>query len=347
MLEGLIELARVTKYNRQTSTALLAQVNSKNLRLAKDYCSYLMATKRSPTTISSYRSDLDITFCWILQNCENKFFVELTKRDFIAFQNYLLYENENSPARVRRVRATLSSLSNYIENICDDLYPNYVNQIKKLEAPQAGAVREKTVLTDEQCEQLLKDLANGGQHDKACMLALAMYSGRRKAELVLFKMAYFDDANIVFGSLYKTPEKIKTKGRGDGKLLTCYTLASKFKPYLDAWLQQRASLKIESDWLFPEKSNPAVHMKADTLNSWAKTFSNILGIDFYFHSCRHYFTTELSKSGLPDSVIQILVGWSDISMVSVYKDIDTDDEIGKYFKDGQIIASESKQLSDL
>lgn len=35
----------------------------------------------------------------------------------------------------------------------------------------------------------------------------------------------------MYGSLYKTPEKIKTKGRGSrGKLLTAYTLSKPFKP---------------------------------------------------------------------------------------------------------------------
>ena len=70
------------------------------------------------------------------------------------------------------------------------------------------------------------------------------------------KVSYFDDSNIVYGSLYKTPEKIKTKGRGSrGKQLTCYTLAKPFKPYLDLWLNYRKEHGIDSEWLLPKKVN--------------------------------------------------------------------------------------------
>ena len=96
-------------------------------------------------------------------------------------------------------------------------------------------MREKTVLNDEQLNELLKKLSGDGEHEKACMLALAMCSGRRKSELVRFKVNYFDDKNIMYGSLYKTPEMVKNqKDAGKGKFLYCYTLAKKFKPYFDA-----------------------------------------------------------------------------------------------------------------
>ena len=53
---------------------------------------------------------------------------------------------------------------------------------------------------------------------EACALSLAMESGARKAE---FKVDFFKPEYIVHGSLYRTPEKIKTKGRG-GKMLNKY-----------------------------------------------------------------------------------------------------------------------------
>lgn len=52
-------------------------------------------------------------------------------------------ENGNSPARVRRVKAALSSLSNYIENILDDEYEDFRPIIRKIENPQNTPVREK------------------------------------------------------------------------------------------------------------------------------------------------------------------------------------------------------------
>lgn len=87
-------------------------------------------------------------------------------------------------------------------------------------------VRKKTVWSDEALDKLLDDLLASGQNKKACAVALAMCSGRRKAELCRFKVDDFKDENLVCGgALYKTSEPIQTKGFGLGKYIYCYTLA--------------------------------------------------------------------------------------------------------------------------
>lgn len=342
-------MPRKTKVNSITSDDLIKQVNPENIRLKEDFLSYLKSVQRSPKTIYCYENDLDIFFVWNLQHNRNKFFTEITKRDLVSYQNWLLNENGNSPARIRRLKSTISSLSNYIESICDDdpEFEGFRSIVKKIENPVNQPVREKTVFTDEQLDELLRYLVEKKQYEKACMLSLAMCSGRRKAELVRFKAFYFDDSNIIFGSLYKTPEPVKTKGRGNGKFIHCYTLHHEFKPYLDLWLNEREEKNIHSIWLFPCKNNPDEHLKPETLNSWAKTFSNILGVDFYWHSLRHYFTTHLVRKGLPDGVIQDIIGWTSADMLRVYTDIPVDEQLGKYFDENGIKNTEKTNISDI
>ena len=336
--------------NSITSPELLAQVNPKNTELKKEFLQYLKAINRSDGTIYQYSSDLDIFFCWVLQNAGNKEFHKITKRDIIAYQGWLINDNGNSPARVRRLKATISSLSNFCENILsdeEDDYQTFRSIVRKIENPPMQAVREKTVLEDEEIENLLKQLTEQGQYEKACVLALGAYGGRRKAELCRFRVSDFDKDKLVCGgALYKS-DPIKTKGRGDGKMIPCYTLAKKFKPYLDNWMKERQEKKIESEWLFPDSQNPEEQISVSTLNSWANTFSRMCGKDFYFHALRHYYTTSLAKAGIPDGVIQTIVNWQSADMVKVYKDIDADEEIGMYFQDGEIRAPERKTLGDL
>ena len=336
--------------NSITSPELLAQVNEKNRELRTEFLNYLKAINRSEGTIRQYGNDLDIFFCWVLQNAGNKEFSKITKRDIIAYQGWLINENENSPARVRRLKATISSLSNFCENILsdeEDEYANFRSIVRKIENPPLQAVREKTVWEEEELEELLQKLTEEGQHEKACMLALGLYSGRRKAELCRFRVSDFDEDKLVCGgALYKS-DPIKTKGRGDGKMIPCYTLAKKFRPYLDRWLEERREKKIESEWLFPNPDDPKEQITISTLNSWANTFSRMSGNDFYWPSLRHAFTTNLAKAGIPDGVIQTIVNWQSADMVRIYKDIDADEEIGMYFKDGEISAPERKTLSEL
>lgn len=332
-------MPRKTKMNRGlTSPDLIAKVNPDNIQLKEDFLEYLKSIQRSPLTINGYANDLDIFFCWVLENADNKAFVKITKRELVRFQNWLCNDNENGSARVRRIKSAISSLSNYVENILDteEEFKDFRSIVRKIESPAMQPVREKTILTDDQVDMLLSTLTEKGRYEQACLVALEMFSGRRKAELPRFRVSDFDDDKLVCdGALYKS-DPIKTKGRGLGKYIPCYTLAKNFKPYLDNWMNYRREHNIESEWLFPDVSNPSDPISITTMNSWANTFSRILGVNFYHHAARHRFTTYLVKSGIPDGVIAEIVGWSSVDLVKVYTDIDADEQIGAYFKDGEI-----------
>lgn len=342
-------MSRKTKMNSITSPELVAQINPDNIRLKNDFLDYLKSIQRSPGTISGYSNDLDIFFVWVLQHARNKPFTEITKRDLVAYQNWLINENQNSSSRVRRLKSAISSLSNFVEAILDEEpeFKGFRSIVRKIENPALQVVREKTVWEDDELEDLLDKLVELQHYEKACFLALAMYSGRRKSELCRFKMSDFTDDKLVCdGALYKS-SPIKTKGRGGGKYIPCYTLAKKFKPYFDLWSKQRVDLRITSEWLFPSNSNPAEHIGIPTVNSWAKTFSRMTGKDFYTHSLRHYFTTSLARAGIPDGVIQSIVAWESSDMVRLYTDIDTDEQIGMYFANGDIAVPEKKGFADI
>ena len=343
---------RTTVYNRITSEEKLKEVNHENLELENDFIEYLKSIDRSKGTIKQYRANLHVFWCWNLEFNKNKFFVDLTKREITKFQSHTMNQWQWSPKRIRTVKAAISSLSNYIENILDDEYDGYKPIVRKIESPADTAVRTKTVFQDDDLEVLLSKLIECKKYMKACMLSLAMNSGRRKAELPRFKVSYFNDENLICdGALYKTPEKVTTKGRGSrGKQLDLYTLSKPFKPYLDMWLQERERLGIESDWLFPKHKNGKwLNEQVDTslLDSWARTFSNMLGKSFYWHSLRHYFTTKLKSSGIPDSVVQDVIGWDSADMVKVYDDTPSEEQFEKYFCSTGIKEVKQTSLVDL
>lgn len=341
-------MSRKTKMNSITSPELLAKVNPKNRELLEDFINYLRSVQRSETTINGYRSDIEIAWVWCLQHNNNTFFCDWTKRQVVKYQNWLLNENQNSPARIKRLKATLSSLANFVENILDDEFPDFRNIIKKVESPVNQPVREKTIFSEEQIEYLLRFLTDKKKYDKACAVALALCSGRRKSELLRFRLSDFTEDRLVCGgALYKT-SPIKTKGQGiAGKQLECFCLVNKFKPYLDNWLNYRAEVGIESEWLFPDKVKPSEQMSTTTLNSWANSFSRILGVDFYWHAMRHMTVTNFKRAGLPDTVIQQYIGWSDISMVPVYSDMQADEQLGMYFNSEGIVTPEAKGFSEM
>lgn len=343
---------RSTVYNEITSPEKLEQVNEENKQLEGDFLEYLSSIDRSPETIKQYKYNLHIFWCWNLEYNKNKFFVNLAKREIVKFQNHAINVWGWSPKRIRTVKATISSLSNYIENILDDEYEGYKPIVRKIESPPNEAVRTKAVFQDEDLQPLFDKLLEQKAYMKACVLALALYSGRRKSELTRFKVSYFDEKNLICnGALYKTPEQMKTKGRGKmGKLLDIYVLAKPFKPYLDLWLDERKRLVIDSDWLFPKFQNGQwldEHIDISTIDSYMKTFSNILGKNIYSHALRHKYTTYLLEQNLPESVVQKILGWDSSDMVRIYDDRTAESELEKYFGAEGIKKVEKKGLEDL
>ena len=171
-----------------------------------------------------------------------------------------------------------------------------------------------------------------------------MYSGRRKSELARFKVSDFGDDKLVCdNALYKS-DPILTKG---GKMLECFTLAKKFKPFFNNWMDERNKNGVESEWLFPDPSDPTKHRNVSTFNSWANMFTKITGRDFYIHALRHYYCTALLRAHIPDSVVVDIIGWSSSEMLKIYDDTPKDEKISSYFKDGDIYIPDAKGLSDL
>ena len=171
---------RTTVYNEITSKEKLSNVNPKNIELEKDFLEYLKSIDRAKTTIKQYESNLHIFWVWNMEHNNDKFFVDLNKREIAKFQSYALNEWLWSPKRIRTVKATLSSLSNYIENILDDEFKDYKPIIRKIESPVDDTVREKTILTVEDVQPLLDYLVEHKNYEKACLAALALYSGMIK-----------------------------------------------------------------------------------------------------------------------------------------------------------------------
>ena len=283
---------------------------------------------------------------WYMENCDNKHFTEIKKRDVIKYQNYLLNDLKLSPARIRTLRASISSLSNYIMNILDDEYPSFQNIINRIPAPQKGEVREKTILSEEQINYLLDYLIKNNKYQQACFVACLAGSGARKAEMPRFKVSFFDEENYMYG-LYKTP-KITTKGRGSkGKLLNKYVIKALVRSYLDIWIEERKTLGIDIDDLFVSKKNGIWKpVKISTIDSWCEGFSKILGIDFYCHAVRHYYATALAKAGVPVSKIKDLMGHESSSTSEIYIDIDEEDNLKDLFDENGLKPQKKQDVEE-
>lgn len=349
---GGIREGRSTVYNNITSPEKLAQVNPENIYLENEFIDILASANKSKETIKQYQANLHVFWCWNLEHNNNTAFTKINKRHFVKWQNYCINELGWSPKRLRTVKATISSLSNAIESYLDDEFPDFRSVIRKIESPPDEKVRKKTILKISDFQPVLDKLVEDKEYMKSCVLAIALFSGRRKAELTRFKVSYFKDENLICGgALYKTPEKMQTKGRGkNGKLLDVYILAKQFKPYFDLWMEERERLGIKSDWLFPKyRDGEWLDEKINTslIDSYTRSFERMLGKPIFPHLFRSIFVTHLLEQNLPEDIVQMIIGWSSREMISHYDLRDNDSKLEKFFCEDGIIQVEQKSLNDL
>lgn len=314
-----------------TSPELIEQINPKNKMLMERFLKNF-ATKRSPNSVVSYRSNLQIFFCWNVENNDNKFFVDLRKIELMDFFDFCVMELKWSSNRYAQMHSCLSSFSTWIENVYDDDYPMFRNLLPKIEKPVKEVVREKTVVKKEDIDNLMEDLGDNDKTQDQCLLALAISCGARVSELANFTTDIIDEDNTVFDDLFlETTEKIRTKGRGTGgKMLNKYILKDTFLPYYHKWLEDRKVIMDENgkdhNYIFITKDgNPA---NADRLRDWMNNWSDVVGQPCYPHMFRHYNITWLKSLELEDDFIVYITGWSEStghSMVSIYNDMTAKD----------------------
>ena len=316
-------MPRKTFSKRITSEKLISKILPSNLDLMEQFLKDKSIRTREKT-ITVYRSNLNIFFVWNTEHNKNKRFTDIRKIEFSNFFSFASDELKLGSSRLNNLRSTLSSFSDFIEKFYDDVYPEFRNVILKvIESSPKEERREKTILKDEQVEELLEHLKNTDAQ-QACWLALAISSGARFSELLAFEIDLIDESKTAFGDLFlETTRQIKTKGRGkSGKLLYKYVLRDKFLPFFRVWLQERAIIQAKTGnvnnrlFIRPD-GNPAT---TSLIQGWIRGFENYLGVPVYAHSFRHYFVTLLSRKNIPHHLIKAIVGWEDISMVEIYND---------------------------
>lgn len=327
-------MGRSTIYN-DNITKDWDHVLNDNKKLVSDFIKYCKSNDKSSQTIKQYEEWLKIFFCWNYNENENKFFIDLKKRDFVYYLGWLR-DLGMSDNRIAGLKSVLNSLSTEIELLYEDEYPTFRNQLRGLEPVHISTVREKTVLSDEQIENILSSLVQMEKYQEACYLALLCSSGCRKSEALQMKVSFFVPEREEFDgawTMYRTPI-IRSKGKGKkGKQIEKYILKESFQPYFDLWIKKREELGITIDELFvTKKGGEYVPANVSTANTFASNISKWFNIDYYNHSSRHFFCTKLKRLNIPDDIIVQIYSWENASMIKVYSDIPKEEILNNFFK---------------
>lgn len=306
-----------------TSPELTEQINPDNMKLANRFLKNF-ATKRSPNSVVSYKSNLTIFFTWNLLENDNCFFIDIKKRELMEFFDYCVTELKWGSQRFAQMHSSLSSFSRFIETFYDDEYPLFRNLLPKIEKPVKEAVRKKSVFSKDELDKLMSWLGENGRVNEQCLLATMMASGARISELGRFTVSMIDENHTAFDGLFlETTEEMRVKGRGtSGKHINRYLIKDLFLPYYKKWLPIREKIMKEHgknhDYVFITKNGDPAGVS--TFNGWIEKWDTVLDKHLYAHSIRHFWTTYLLSFGLEKEFVQSLQSWSSDTLVDLYND---------------------------
>lgn len=321
-------MGRETFRKQITSPDIIAQINPKNVKLMNLFIKD-KSRKCSDASMKVYKSNLNIFFCWNVLYNDNKYYPDIKKIELSEFFDYIVNEMKIQGKRFSHYRSVLSTLSEIVIKYYDEEFPTFRNIVNTIIEPiPKDAVREKTILSDEEVQQILDMLKIQEKWQELCCFALAVYSGMRISELVQITVDMIDrEKSLSFGGVaLQTTKKIRTKGFGkQGKMLNRHIIKDLFLPYFDKWVEERTKilrdLNIEDHgYLFIKKDgSPATQ---NVLRSWAEKWSLIVDKHIYMHCLRHNLVTYLTALGLGSDFIIAFMQWSSAEMYKIYNDLE-------------------------
>ena len=274
-------------YNKVYDPQIWEQVNPQNKELLDDFIMELRAKKRSQVTISQYYSDLRGFFCYLHRAYNNRFVLELTRKDLKRYALALIEERGVSNARRNALISSLHSMLEYAE---DDEDWNYeINASRMIKSLQKEPIKPIIFLTDDQVMDLFNQLMERHECQKATLLMLAYESAGRRNELAqVEKFSFLDpsrnNTNVVIG-----------KGRKKFSLLYFETTQRAAL----AWLDQRGEDNIadlfiaqDGDGRWHEAGAMDVYYMFKSMRDLLEDLPGDDELDFSTHSMRHTALTN-------------------------------------------------------
>lgn len=280
---------RSNVYNKIYTPELWEQVNPINKEIREDFTMELRATKHKEGTIKQYRNDLRIIAIYVLQELDNKSFLELNKKQF---RNIMLWMMDKgmSNARCNGVMSAVRSMLDYCEN--EDEYEYEINFAKKVKGLQKERVRETVFLTDEQIERLRNKLKEMKKYKYMLLVDLSYDSAGRRNEV----------SQIMKDGLLNRNYTNVVIGKRGKKFPLIYH--DRTKESLKLYLDQRGEDDIPELWIIGEDSDDKSNRRPasyENLYDWMVYIANVLseleGITIHLtnHSFRHCAVENLKN----------------------------------------------------
>lgn len=308
-------------------------LSDENRELYDDYLLELEGNGKAKKTIQQYAFDLRAFFCWLVREKNNKYILDLKRREFRNF--FLkLQRAGTSAARINRFE---SSVRNLLEFACEsEDYEGYeINAMQHIRGVQKEPVREIVFLTDQQVNILIDELLKRKHYQRALFVSLAYDSAGRRNELHQVTKNGFLENNQTNTVVGKRGKKFKLIYSDRTKII--------FKLYM----RQRGEDDLDTLWITGKGSDKrplSYEGTYDFINEFRKILEKRTGEEIKVtpHSFRHsalqnysegthHVLVESGKEGFNIHILQLLAHHSSSSTTEGYLKDQSEEQLAEAF----------------
>ncbi|WP_242858556.1 tyrosine-type recombinase/integrase [Robinsoniella peoriensis] len=282
----------------------------------------------SAKTRPAYESGLKIFFVWVKDNLHNKKCIDIKKKEFVRYLNWLTNRGLSDFA-IRFKKSCVSAFCNYIMMMYEEEMPTFRNFTLGLKVVKTGYVHEKIPLTPDEYIHLCEELESREEWQKLAYIVFSYSTGCRRAEARQLLKEVVDYApkektiTIVDenGSEIKTLSKsylthtIRCKGSSVVGKPRKLKFGNDAMHWLKKWLEVREDDDCPYVFVIKSKDGNTRQVAEGTFNGWCSDYmAKIVGRRFHPHLLRESRATNIvvyeHKSA---EVAQKLLGHNDVS----------------------------------
>lgn len=173
-------MGTIAKRSEDITDEMWQQINKFNRDLVDEFMdSKIELSEKSKI---QYESSLRIFFWWVHENLEDKKCIDIKKKEFIKYLNWLTNRGLSESA-IKLKKSVISSFCNYIVEFYEEEYPMFRSFVtSSMKVVQTGYVHEKKPLTTEEYENLCSELEKMGKWQILAWLKFSYSTGCRRAE---------------------------------------------------------------------------------------------------------------------------------------------------------------------
>lgn len=294
------------KHSDEITNEMWQKVNKFNRDLVDEFLDSKI--ELSEKSRIQYESGLKIFFWWVHENLNDKNCVEIKKKEFVKYLNYLTNRGLSESA-IKLKKSVISSLCNYIMEFYEDEYPTFRTFVtSSMKVVQTGYVHEKVPLTTEEYEKLCKQLEELEKWQILAWLKFSYSTGCRRAESRQLLKEIVNYEPIVKKVIttdkqgnevqkesvkYKT-HKIRCKGKSKIGKVRALQFGQDAMDAIKKWLEVRGEDDCPYVFVIKHPDGAVTQVGESTFNDWCSgLLTKLVGRRVHPHLLRESRATNL------------------------------------------------------